>query len=128
MKRGAPLKRSPLRTKPKRQRKPSALKPDVPVRLTGLAMQRLRIDALARSGGFCEMERAGKRCMEPISWESMELAHIKSRGAGGSDTLDNVLASCKWRRDGQPGCHALSHNAGGKPVPQKVLDIDSASS
>jgi hypothetical protein len=88
------------------------------VRLVGRDMELLRYQAFIRSGGYCEMTREGKRCLWPITFESMELAHIKSRGAGGSDVLDNVLCSCKLRSDFKPGCHKLQH-AGGKPVQAK---------
>ena len=85
------------------------------VRLYGEDMQRLRLAAFCRSGGRCEMMRDGERCGYRITWENSELAHIRSRGAGGSDVIENVFMSCKFRKDGEPGCHALSHNAGGKP-------------
>jgi len=52
-------------------------------------------------------------CKGKITLESMHWAHIKSRGAGGPDSVENTLASCDH-------CHALSHNAFGKPCPKKV--------
>ena len=88
------------------------------IRLYGADMQALRLEAFERSGGRCEMQWNDRRCDYPISFENFELAHVVSRGAGGSDTLDNVLCSCKWRADGHPGCHVLSHNTGGTPCPR----------
>ena len=49
---------------------------------------------------------------EITDWEPVgEMAHIRSRGAGGTDTLDNVRTLC-------PSDHRLEHN-GGKPVKKK---------
>ena len=92
------------------------------IRLYGTDLKMLRTAAIVRSRGKCEMERDGQPCNEPITWANSEMAHIVSRGAGGSDVLDNVLMSCKLRRDGKPGCHTLSHNSGGKPCPPKQRD------
>lgn len=91
------------------------------VRLYGLDLGRLREQCLERSGGQCEFQRGQSRCTARISWDNFEMAHIVGHGAGGSDVIDNVMASCKWRRDGKPGCHTLSHNANGKPCPRKVV-------
>ena len=79
------------------------------IRLHGSAMAELREQAYERSGAHCEIQRDGKRCNYPLTFLNMELAHIKSRGAGGSDTLDNVLCSCRLRADGKAGCHYLQH-------------------
>ena len=84
------------------------------VRLFGEDMKRLRRAVFVRSGGRCEMDRDGRRCEYPITWSNFELAHIRNRRMYG-DTLENTLASCKQRSDGEPGCHVLSHNAGGRP-------------
>lgn len=89
-------------------------------RLEGWALSNLRLEAFNRSGGTCELQRGHNRCREPITWENSEMAHIQGRGAGGADVISNVQMSCKWRLDRQPGCHALSHNAGGKPCPKKT--------
>ena len=58
-------------------------------------MGKLRQDAFARSRGFCENSIDGKRCKTRISWGDFHLAHIISRGRGGSDDLTNVLAACQ---------------------------------
>ena len=51
-------------------------------------------------------------CGKPVSWDSGHLAHIQSRGAGGSDVPENLRTLCAI-------CHAKDHNAGGKPCPSK---------
>jgi 5-methylcytosine-specific restriction endonuclease McrA len=48
-------------------------------------------------------------------WNSMHLMHIKSRGAGGSWELSNLLTGC-------PECHMKRHNCGGKPCSSKVKE------
>lgn len=68
-------------------------------------------------------ERDGFKCVDckkPVRWESgyldsMHLMHIKSRGAGGSWELSNLLTGC-------PECHMKRHNCGGKPCPSKVKE------
>ena len=80
------------------------------IRLYGNDIKDLRLKAFIRSGGYCEMQRDRVRCGWPITFENSELAHIVGRGRGGSDVIDNVLMSCKFRSDGEPGCHHLQHN------------------
>lgn len=46
-----------------------------------------------------------------IAWRG-DPSHIKSRGAGGDDVIENLLWSCR-------SCHSKSHNANGKPCPPK---------
>jgi 5-methylcytosine-specific restriction endonuclease McrA len=54
--------------------------------------------------------RCGK-CDRRVTWESGHLAHIISRGAGGSDTMENTRVLC-------PDCHLVGeHNP--KPCPPK---------
>ena len=88
------------------------------VRLYGEALTELRWEAFRRSEGRCEMQRFGQRCNYPITFENSEMAHVQNRRMYG-DVIDNVLMSCKHRRDGDPGCHVLSHNSEGKPCPPK---------
>lgn len=88
------------------------------VRLYGDDLEALREEAFIRSGGHCEMERDGERCNYRITRTNSEMAHVRNKRMYG-DTPDNILMSCKNRIDGQPGCHTLSHNAGGKPCPSK---------
>lgn len=119
MKRSTPLKRSRLnpvsKTRRSRSGKPGKLGI---VRLYGEDMTKLRREAFERSRGLCEMMRNGVFCFWPITFDNMELAHIRNKRMYG-DTIDNVQCSCKARSDGQPGCHALSHNSSGKPCPAK---------
>lgn len=84
----------------------------VPVRLKGRDRTALRVAAYLRERGRC------KKCGCPTYLDAddaspvkADLAHIKSLGAGGSDTLDNVENWCHR-------CHMCKHN-GGKPCPPK---------
>ena len=64
--------------------------------------------------------RDGFRCVEcraPVRWESGywesgHLAHIKSRGAGGSWEPDNLRTLCMR-------CHMAEHNGGFRVVPRR---------
>ena len=81
------------------------------IRLKGDAMLKLRLDMWDRDTGRC------CDCGEQVSWfdtgeRTGEMAHIRSRGANGSDTLENVRLLCRR-------CHRNSHNCGGKPCPPK---------
>lgn len=79
------------------------------VRLYGEALTELRWEAFRRSDGRCEMQRFGQRCNYPITFENSEMAHVRNRRMYG-DVIDNVLMSCRIRKDGDTGCHHLSHN------------------
>ena len=79
------------------------------VRLYGFELVKLRMDCLVRDRYHCV------RCGKSVDWNTFEMAHIKSRGAGGSDILENVQTMC----GGPNGCHALSHNCGVHPLPRK---------
>jgi len=94
-----PLKRTPLKPKPREHRESMPWR-RAKIRLNGSEMMELRQSAFARSGGRCEnsITAKGDRCPVHINWAQFHLAHIESRGRGGSDTLDNVLACC-------PDCH-----------------------
>lgn len=102
------------------------------IRLKGVALTRLRLDCFERDHWHCKECGHGVRWggiaadtptdirnavlayawdFDRFGWDVGEMAHIKSRGAGGSDTLDNVRTLC------QP-CHRLEH-AGGKPCPRR---------
>ena len=66
------------------------------VRLIGKALHELRRLCWERDKGICQV------CGYPTYWtprfagdpQAYDMAHIKSRGAGGSDTLDNVKTLC----------------------------------
>ena len=91
-----PIRRSPAKPKP-RQHKESAPWRRPKIRLNGFEMKKLRQDAFARSQGRCEnsIDEERTRCGAKINWMEFHLAHIVSRGRGGSDILENVLASCQ---------------------------------
>ena len=73
------------------------------VRLTGQALADLRRRVFTRDGWAC------KDCGRPCSWATGHLAHIKSRGAGGSDTEENTRLLCG-------DCHRTEH---GNPLPRR---------
>jgi len=81
-------------------------------RLKGKALAELRYQCFLRDDWKCQM------CFEPVSDAVSDLnphkahmAHIKSRGAGGADTLENVRTLCMH-------CH-LVHVHNPKSVPRK---------
>jgi 5-methylcytosine-specific restriction endonuclease McrA len=78
-------------------------------RRTGRHLDELRRDVFLRDNERCVI------CKTRVIWQagffdSMHLAHIRSRGAGGSDTPENVRTLCMR-------CHMLEHNP--KSVPPK---------
>ena len=79
------------------------------VRLKGKALARLRVDCYTRDKGICQdcgiftyfyPRFAG----DP---EAYDMAHIVSRGAGGSDFLSNIRCLCH-------ACHMAEHS--GHPI------------
>ena len=72
------------------------------LRLKGKALESLRRRVFERDGWHC------RECLVGCSWDSGHLAHIISRGAGGSDTEDNTRLLCG-------DCHHAEHNP--KAVP-----------
>ncbi len=74
------------------------------IRLKGDALAALRRECFTRDNWRCV------DCGKPVSWVSGHMAHIQSRGAGGSDVIDNVLTKCA-------DCHWKEHNP--KAVPSK---------
>lgn len=108
-----PRNRSPLA--PPKAKKPlrSVGKVFRTVRLTGVEMTQLRVDAYHGANGMCQLKLEG--CMGYTPWKSGELAHKKSRGSGGDDQKSNVRWSCSQ-------CHRKSHAygpSGKKPCPKK---------
>jgi hypothetical protein len=89
-----PIRRTRLKPKP-RTDKTSAPWRREKIRLGPAGMHQLREDTLYRSGLRCENSIDGKRCPRRINWMNFHLAHIVSRGRGGSDVLANVLACCQ---------------------------------
>ena len=87
------------------------------IRLKGEALAALRRECFTRDGWKCtRFDRDSGAivpcpCSRSVSWASGHMAHIVSRGAGGSDVIENVHTMA-----GE--CHMLEH-AGGKPVPAK---------
>jgi 5-methylcytosine-specific restriction endonuclease McrA len=75
------------------------------IRLKGKALEELRIAVFQRDAFRCS------ECDRSVTWESGHLAHIISRGAGGSDTMENTRVLCST-------CHLVGeHNP--KSVPKK---------
>lgn len=58
------------------------------IRLKGTALAKLRRQCFVRDGWRCVT------CGRTVSWASGHMAHVVSRGAGGSDILSNVLTKC----------------------------------
>ncbi len=49
------------------------------------------------------LEEAGHRCAVPRCWQTpVDVHHIRTRGQGGEDTFENLIALC-------PNCHARYH-------------------
>ena len=69
------------------------------VRLTGKALGRLRIQTHNRADGKCEA------CGRVTPVDVGHLSHVRSRGAGGADTLDNTEWNCSE-------CHGGEHTMG----------------
>ena len=71
------------------------------IRLKGEALEALRMFVYRRDGATCQ--DCGRMLLYDHPWvlhpDRYHLAHIKSRGAGGSDTAENCLAKCS-------GCHS----------------------
>lgn len=77
------------------------------IRLKGEPLRLLRQECFERDRWKCQ------DCGIEIRWDGWnagEMAHIQSRGAGGSDVLENIRTLCKI-------CHQASHNP--KSVPRK---------
>ena len=74
------------------------------IRLKGEALEGLRQRVFLRDKWTCQ------DCGVVCSWTSGHLAHIKSRGAGGSDTEENTRLLCI-------DCHDREHRP--KAVPAK---------
>jgi hypothetical protein len=74
------------------------------VRLTCNALEALRRECFERDHYTCTCG-----CGQRVTWETGDMAHIVSRGAGGSDVIDNVTTMTH-------DCHMKSHNCGGKPL------------
>ena len=77
----------------------------IPLRLKGKAKTEFRRDVAERAGERCEaIKPNGKVCgvHAPLKWNGVfysgHVCHIKSYGAGGGDTMDNVYYGC-------PKCH-----------------------
>ena len=77
------------------------------IRLKGKALEELRRSVFVRDGWKCS------NCWKPCSWTSGHLAHIQSRGAGGSDTEANVRLLCG-------DCHRAEH---GNPLPKHTSSL-----
>jgi 5-methylcytosine-specific restriction endonuclease McrA len=74
------------------------------IRLTGNDYEKLREARWNRDKGRCVV------CHKLVTldkgfWHSMHLMHVKSKGSGGSDTLENTRTGCME-------CHSRSHTEG----------------
>ena len=89
------IKRSTKRIRPKKHAQVRVGKLGI-VRLSGKALEQLRIQCWTRDLGNCQ--KCGHFTFftprfdgDPVAYD---MAHIISRGAGGSDALDNVRTLC----------------------------------
>ena len=77
-----------------------------PVRLSGKAYQKFRKQVWKRAYGFCENCGVYVPLLMPEGgfdkYYCGHVSHIKSRGAGGEDTLENVTWECF-------SCHSAKH-------------------
>ena len=65
------------------------------VRLKGEALAALRIDCFHRDRFRCV--ECGRKVFDDVPNEAphkAHMAHVKGRGAGGSDTIENVTTKC----------------------------------
>jgi hypothetical protein len=66
------------------------------IRLDGEDLTRLRLDCFERDHNRCsECDRRVSRYAPEWADHRAHMAHIVSRGAGGSDTLENVRTLCR---------------------------------
>ena len=65
-----------------------------PVRLKGKAYTEFRYKVFFRAGGICQDCKKWAGIKGPDVFSIGHVAHIKSRGAGGGDTMDNVRWLC----------------------------------
>jgi 5-methylcytosine-specific restriction endonuclease McrA len=75
------------------------LKANQPIRIKGKKLEALRRACFERDMYCCA------ECCRNVTWNTGHMAHIKARGRGGSDTLDNVRALCQR-------CHVQEHSNG----------------
>lgn len=78
------------------------------IRLSGRELENLRLACLQRDKGKCR--ECGARVSDSLpAWHPLkyDMAHIRSRGAGGSDELGNVKTNCHE-------CHMKAHS--GQPT------------
>ena len=107
MKRSASLQRKTrLRA---RRNKPEVVigKVSGKVRLSGSAMENLREIQYRKAGGRCQWPECGK--LLPLYgsvFTRAHLAHLQSRGAGGSDSIENTRILC-------PPHHLISEHTKG---------------
>jgi 5-methylcytosine-specific restriction endonuclease McrA len=109
MKRSGPI----ARHTPPRKRKPRSGEVTVGktgrVRLRGKALESLRRACFEHDRYRCQ---CNPTCGVAVTWESGDMAHIVSRGAGGSDVLSNVKTMLHEH-------HLASHNCDGHPLPPR---------
>ncbi len=110
MKRTPLVSKTPLKRKTRMKAKRSTpRRRKTVVRLTGLELSTLRWMSWFRDAGRCKncgviVYYSPRFDGDPLAYD---MAHIKSRGAGGSDTLDNVKTLCHT-------CHMREHAKGSK--------------
>ena len=100
IKRSGYIKRSPIVRKRKYRKGEETVGKTGRIRLRGSKLEALRRECFERDGYVCTCG-----CKEPVTWEDGDMAHIVSRGAGGSDILSNVKTMAHV-------CHMREHTEG----------------
>jgi 5-methylcytosine-specific restriction endonuclease McrA len=78
------------------------------VRLKGPALASLRRRCFTRDGWACV------DCGRTVSWATGHMAHIVSRGGGGSDILENVRTKCQEHHHAEHNPRAIPRPAEGE--------------
>jgi 5-methylcytosine-specific restriction endonuclease McrA len=85
------------------------------IRLHGRHLEQLRLAVFTRDKSACV------DCGTHVAWDGFfrgHMSHIKSRGAGGSDCLENCVVKCRFCHLGKDHAYGPS---GVKPCPKKVM-------
>lgn len=98
-----------------------------PVRLKGKAMEQLRRDLFKRADSRCEhiieTLNGNEPCGKWLPWDGDvftrgHMSHIKGHGAGGGDTLDNVVLKC-YEHHIESGDHGVKWSFRGYSKPRR---------
>ena len=94
------IKRSTKPIRKRKYRKEETVGKTGRIRLRGSKLDALRRECFERDGYVCTCG-----CKQSVTWDNGDMAHIVSRGAGGSDVLSNVKTMTHL-------CHMREHTEG----------------